>query len=224
MNIATLTMTLGLSLAISGTSAAERYELGLSGGMHFVPMESMDAVSEDMSYEIATLHAGIKVPELSLLTGFETEVGLNWDFGELRGTTFNRISAGLETDALTASARLRRQLRGPFSVFADAGLGIVWARLRLEDQLSSSGRPLAGKAKALLSSLGGGAELRVLDHENFRFALRTEIDYEVATSMSFAATPMKSGEDKLEIATASADLGSINTSGLVFRFGFVGSF
>jgi hypothetical protein len=42
--------------------------------------------------------------------------------------------------------------------------------------------------------------------------------------MSFDATPMSAGEDKIEIATESAALGSINTTGLVLRAGLVASF
>ena len=108
--------------------------------------------------------------------------------------------------------------------FGDAGLGIQWASLRLQDDHSASSRPLTGKAKAALSSLGGGAEIRLIDDPRVKFSLRTQVHYQVATSMSFDATPMAGGDDKLEIATESAPLGSINTTGLVFRAGLVGSF
>jgi opacity protein-like surface antigen len=222
--LATLGLGLALSLAFPGQARADRYEVGLGGGAHFVPMESMDSVSEERSFGIFSMHLGLKLPELAVLSGFESEVGLDWDFGELDGSTFNRIASELEMDALMARARLRRQLRGPFSAFADAGLGIQWAKLRLEDERAGNARPLAGKAKAALSSLGGGAEIRIIDDPRVKFSLRTQVHYQVATSMSFDATPMKAGEDKLEIATESASLGSINTTGLVFRAGFVGSF
>lgn len=217
---------LGLTccLALANTASAERYEVGIGGGSHFVPMDSMDSVSEKQGFGIFSLHAGIKVPELALLTGFESEVVLSWDFGELSGTTFNRIDTDLEVDSITASGRLRRQLWGPISGFGDAGLGVQWANLRLQDNLSGNSRPLTGNAKAALTSLGGGADVRIVDAPAFEMALRVQANYVAATSMSFDATPMSSGEDVLEIDTRSSSLGSINTTGLVLRAGFFGSF
>jgi hypothetical protein len=212
------------SLAAASSASADRYELGIGGGTHFVPMESMDSVSEKRGFGVVSLHAGVKLPELPLLDGFQSELVLNWDFGELGGTTFNRIDTDLEVDAIVASGRLRRELWGPISAFGDAGLGVQWASLRLSDNLSSASRPLTGDAKSMLSSLGGGADVRVVDTPIVRMALRVQANYVAATSMHFDATPMSAGEDVLEIDTRSSDLGSINTTGLVLKAGFFGSF
>jgi hypothetical protein len=101
---------------------------------------------------------------------------------------------------------------------------VQWASLRLQDNLSSSSRPLVGDAKSALTSLGGGADLRIMRHPAFQLALRVQANYVAATSMHFDATPMSSGDGVLELDTRSADLGSINTTGLVMRAGFFGSF
>ena len=220
-----LSLGLGLALSLSAANAsADRYEVGIGGGAHFVPMESMDSVSEDSAFGLVSLQAGIKLPELALLTGFESEVVLGWDFGELSGTTFNRIASELEVDAITASGRLRRLLWGPVSAFGDAGLGVQWASLRLSDNLSSSSRPLAGDAKSLLTSIGGGGDVKLLRHPSINIALRLQANYVAATSMHFDATPMSGGDDVIELDARSSDLGSINTTGLVIRGGLFGSF
>ncbi len=228
MRVQTLAASLGLTFAFCAwapaTALADRYEVGIGGGTHFVPMDSMDAISSDTDFGIVSLHAGLKIPEFALLTGFESEVGINWDFGELSGTTFDRIDANLEVDSVTVSGRLRRHLAGPFSAFGDAGLGVQWASLRLSDSLSSDSRPLAGDAKAMVTSLGGGAEAALIEHPKFRMTLRAQASYVVATSMHFDATPMSQGEDTIEISTRSSSLGSINTSGVVLKAGLFGSF
>jgi hypothetical protein len=222
--VASIAFGIAFSLSALSAASAERYEVGIGGGTHFVPMDSMDSVSDKRGFGIVSLHAGLKVPELDLLTGFESEVVLNWDFGELNGTTFNRIDTDLEVDAITVSARLRRNLWGPLSAFGDAGLGVQWASLRLSDNLSSESRPLTGDAKAALTSIGGGGDVRIVDTPRVRMALRVQANYVAASSMHFDATPMSGGEDVLEIDTRSSDLGSINTTGLVLRAGFFGSF
>ncbi len=213
-----------LSIAAASTASADRYELGIGGGTHFVPMSSMDSVSGKQGFGVVSLHAGIKVPELSVLSGFESELVVNWDFGELGGTTFNRIDTDLEVDSVIASGRLRRDLWGPISAFGDAGVGVQWASLRLSDNLSSASRPLTGKAKAVVSSIGGGADVRVVKTPILQMALRVQANYVAASSMKFDATPMSAGPDVLEIDTRSSELGSINTTGMVIKAGFFGSF
>ena len=214
----------GCSLCAVSQASADRFEASLGGGVNYVPMKSMDSLSSAQYYDVFSVQAGIRLPELPLLSGFSTEVGLRWDTGELSGTTFNRISSELDVDALAVDLRLRRTIWGPVSAFGQGGIGWQWSTLRLSDGGSSSSRPLQGKGMALLSSVGGGAEIKLMDTPKFRVGLRVQANYQVATSMSFAATPMSGGEDTLEIATRSSDLGSINTSGLTIRAGLVGSF
>jgi hypothetical protein len=213
-----------LSSAAGSAQADERFQIGMGGGARFVPMESMDALSASPAYGAVSLDGSVALPELVLLPGYQTEVGLGWEFGELNGTTFHRIDSTLELDTVTVSGRLQRGLVGPVSAFAQARLGLQWGRLQLRDGESSNARPLQGSAKALVTGVGSGFEVDLTSGkaQAFHIGLRFDATYLLATSMSFTGAPASGGDDELRLQTQATELGSINTSGMAIGLSLIG--
>ena len=205
--------------------ADERFQVGIGGGAHFVPMDSMDSLTSSSAYGVFRMDASLALPEVSLIPGYRLEAGLRWDSGQLDGTTYNRVESSMELDTLVATGKLRRALIGSLSGFAEAQIGLQWASLQLSDAQSSSARPLHGNAKAAVAGIGGGAEL-TLDRgaHGFHLGFRIDAHYQLASSMEFAATPMSAGEDTLELETRASSLGSINSSGMRLGMSLIGRF
>lgn len=213
-----------LLVAVSSQARAdERLQVGLGAGAQFVPMDSMDSVTRSVAYGVARLDASISLPEISIIPGYELEAGVGWDFGTIDGTTYNRIDSKLDIDTLVATGKLRRQLHGPISAFAQAKLGVQWARLRLEDASSARARPLEGKAVVPVLGLGGGVELNLKQQYtgDFSVGMRLDAHYQLAGSMGFNATPRSGGDDRLEIDTRASELGSINSSGMTLGMSLI---
>jgi hypothetical protein len=222
-----LLSAVGAALLLGSNTAsanAERFELGITGGAHFVPFGSMDSIGDDRSYTLGGLQAGVRLPELPIIGGFTSEASIRWDTGTFSGTTFNRISADLDINSITTTGRLRRALLDNLSAFGEFGLGVQWGTLSLLDaHAQSSSRPLSGSDTAALTSIGGGFDFQFIRTPKLSFSLRSQLNYEATTSMTFSATPMSSG-DELVIDTQAARMGSINASGPALRIGVVGSF
>ena len=205
--------------------ADERFQVGIGGGAHFVPMGSMDALSSSSAYGVFRVDASLALPEVLLIPGYQLEAGLRWDTGQLDGTTYQRVESSMELDTVVATGKLRRALIGPVSAFAEAQLGLQWASLQLADAQSSSARPLHGNAKAAIVGIGGGAELTLNGGaRGFQLGLRVDGHYQLASSMEFSATPMSAGEDQLQLETRASSLGSINSSGMRLGMSLVGRF
>jgi hypothetical protein len=210
----------------ASSAHAERYELGILSGANLASFDSMDAIAEDRSYATFGLSAAMKIPELSLLEGFRTEIDLRWETGSLGGTSFERINSDLEMDSLILGARLRRELSPRLSLFGRAGLGVTWASLDLRDSIATSTRQVHDEDRAALSTAALGADFEIGKRANraFHIGLRAELGYSLLTDFDFSATPMGGGDDELSIPVMSAAIGSVNASGPLMRFAVVGAF
>lgn len=221
LQIAGLVLAGALSLASS--AKAERYQVSSGGGASYLPSQSVDSLTDATSYARFDLEAGMKLLHVPILG--HMEVGLNWDSGSVSGTSFGRIESELSLNTVMALARVRRPVYRWISGFAELGLGLQWGHLTLDDSDSNSARSIEDWDKAAASSLGAGFDVQLSDSNGpFNVALRTKLSYRAMTPLEFRATPMSEGSDDLLLSSTSADLGSVNTSGMAFAIGLVGQF
>ena len=215
---------IGVSLCMLASASAQRYEVSLGGGSSYLPSTSIDALSESKGYARVDLEAGITVPHVPILG--DTEVSLGWDNGGISGSSFGRIHSELSLNTIMLQARGRREIRSRLSGFGEFGIGAQWGHLYLDDATSGLARRLEDFDKAFASTLGAGLEFQVSNpRSSFDVSLRAKVNYRAIASMHFEATPMnEGGSDELLLATSTAQLGSVNTSGMAFSLGLVGRF
>ena len=92
------------------------------------------------------------------------------------------------------------------------------------DGTSSSGT-VADRAYVPSGYVGLGIETgQPRASRSFSLGLRFEVGYELVAGMSFDARPQVPDDGLARLPVASASLGTIDTSGLSFRFGIVGRF
>ncbi len=218
-------MLLGLvatSLIAEGDSHANTYEVGIGMGAHFVPSEKVDALSESQAFPVLHLEVAMALPALDVVSWAQTEVAVQYDNGQLRGTTFERIESKLDVQTLSIHGRLRRQLSPSWSALAQVGLGWQSASLSLED--ASGGRPISGDANGLSLASALSIDLRLMQKESdtgFTLAFRTSLGYEASTSLHLDSE--RHGEE-LAIPTLGRELGSVNMSGAMLSWALIGGF
>jgi hypothetical protein len=219
--IAGLVVAAGLSLA--SEARGEDYQVSIGGGSSYLPSKSVDSLTDATGYARFDLEAGLQVLHVPILG--HTEVALNWGSGAVSGSSFGRIESELNLNTVMALARVRRPVYRRVSGFAELGLGLQWGHLTLDDSASNSARSVEDWDKAAASSIGAGLDIQLTNSNGpFNLGLRTKLSYRAMTPLEFRATPMSEGSDELLLSTASADLGSVNTSGMAFAIGLVGHF
>lgn len=217
----TIAIVIAISLA-AVPAAAERYELGLSGGANFLHSESVDALRGTDTQGVFRMHAAAVLPGVSIL-GNAAEVELAWEHGTAKGHSFQMLRTDLDVNSFTASLRLRRPLWRRISGYGRAGMSLAVADLDLRHG-NSSARPLRDEDWALGTVAALGADLRLLDGGGpLRLGFRAELGYQLMSAFHFDAS--SSGDDgQLQIATLGADLGELDTSGPTMRLGLYGRF
>ena len=206
---------------VGGQAHADRYEMSVGAGSHFVPMESMDALTEDSAYIGPSLSLGLHLPELSFVPDTRTEVVLGYESGQMTGESFRLIQSRFDIATVSLSARLRKQLFSKGSAFVQVGIGWQRSELSLMDVGGDEGRHLEGNSNAFSGLAAIGFDLALVQgpQSPFSLSLRTELGYQASTSLAMDAAPI--GGDELSIPRQSRDLGSVNTSGAMLRWGFV---
>jgi hypothetical protein len=214
---------IGVSLCLLSPASAQRYEVSLGGGSSYLPSKSIDALSGSTTYARVDLEAGIMIPYVPILG--DTEVGLAWDSGGFSGSSFGRIHSEMSLDTLMVQGRVARSIRPRFSGFGEFGMGVQWGHLYLDDATSGLARRLEDFDKAFASTLGAGLEFQFTGpRSSLDVSLRAKLNYRAIAPMHFEATPKSEGSDELLLATSTAQLGSVNTSGMAFSLGLVGRF
>ncbi len=209
-------------LAVGGGQAhADRYEMSVGAGSHFVPMESMDALTDDSAYVGPVLSIALRLPELQLVPNTGTELVLGYESGLLTGESFQAIQSRFNISTVSLSTRLRKRLFSKGSAFVQVGLGWQRSELALMDVSGDEDRRLEGNSNAFSGLAAIGFDLALIQGPKapFSLALRTEIGYQASTSLAMDAAPL--GGDALSIPRKSRDLGSVNASGATIRWGIV---
>lgn len=227
MRLLTMLSVFALGVSLPSLSQANEFEVGLSSGGAFTPMESMDALTDSTGHPVFGLNAAMSLPSILSFANIETDVALQWQTGYVEGTSFNRIQSSLSLDSVILSGRLRMPLYPRISAIGSFGLGVTWASLELSDLASDAARPVQGSDRAASSELSAGIEVSMTSSRSkswLKPVLRFELAYSAMTSLNVDADPKDRGEDAITIPVDSASLGSVNASGAVLRFGLVGRF
>lgn len=214
---------IGLSLLNGRNAHADRIEVSVGGGEHFVPMDSMDALTSDASYTQFRFGLGVLLPELVIVPDTSTEIVLEYQSGSIDGQSFQAIDSELDLSTVYLSGRIRKHVYSRFSAFVQAGVG--WQRSTLLlNATGTYGRSLEGDSNGLSGLASLGVDFAILNHPNSPVAIsfRTELGYQASTSLSIDASP--SDGDSLSISTQSSELGSVNTSGANLKWGIAGIF
>ncbi|MCP4446782.1 MAG: porin family protein [Myxococcales bacterium] len=213
----------GLCVALAAEAHADRYQVSLGGGSSALPSESIDALGDAKSYARADLEVGVELRHVPILG--TTEIALAWDTGGFSGTSFGRIDSDLSLDTVMVLARVRRDIRPRLTGFGEFGMGVQWGNLKLNDAGSELARRLEDSDKAAASTIGAGVDFQLTNiASSLKLGVRAKVNYRVISSHDFSATPKMGGSDELVLSTSSADLGSVNTSGLAFGAALVGRF
>ncbi len=210
-------------LALTSSAHAERYQVSIGGGSSYLPSKSVDSLTNATGFARLDLEAGLTILHVPILG--HTEVALNWGSGGVSGTSFGRIESDLGMNTVMLLSRVCRPISPRISAFGEFGLGVQWGHLQLDDADSNSARSLEDWDKSAASSLGTGVDVRLTNQGNeFNLGIRGKLAYRAMAPLNFSATPMSEGSEELLLETTSANLGSVNTSGMLVSVGLVGSF
>ncbi len=225
MKTATMTLAIlfcGLSLSVPTSSRAEKYTVSMGAGQSHLPSTSVDALTAEQGFPSFELQGG---RELLPLPGIgDLEVGMSLSMGSVSGTSFERIESSLSMQSVMLYGRVRRQLVPRLSYFGQLDLGAQWGTLQIDDAASNAGS-LEARDSAAASRLGTGLDMRLSSSgRDVQLGVRWSLAYRLMAPLAFAATPMEEDSETLRISTSSAELGSVNTSGLAMALSFYGQF